>query len=167
MRCQWGPSFEDMKPWIVAHRYSEFDRLHTEIEKLFPEYAYGAGDNKLPSLPQKDFFNNFDSAVIERRREGLENYFTVIITKLPKVLKCTLMEDFMFVRERVASIKQQMQIEVHIFTVSLFSLMSICTLVSAYCVRVFIRMNLFFHERCIIALSYALFLLSCSNLVIL
>ena len=116
MRCQWGPSFEDMKPWIVAHRYSEFDRLHAEIERQFPEYVLGAGENKLPALPQKDFFNNFDSAVIEQRREGLENYFTIIITKLPKVLKCPLMEEFMFVRERIASIKQQMQIEVHFYT---------------------------------------------------
>ena len=117
MRCQWGPSFEDMKPWIVAHRYSEFDRLHAEIERQFPEYALGAGDNKLPALPVKDFFNNFDNNVIRQRREGLENYFTAIITKLPKVLKCELMEEFMFVKERIATIKKQMEIEVCIFLV--------------------------------------------------
>lgn len=27
MRCQWGTSFENMQPWIIAHRYKEFDML--------------------------------------------------------------------------------------------------------------------------------------------
>ena len=36
MRCQWGSNFDNMQPWIVAHRYSEFDKLHYGESLLFP-----------------------------------------------------------------------------------------------------------------------------------
>ena len=48
MRCQWGTSFENMQPWIVAHRYKEFDILDHQIRR---EYSLLA--SSLVPLPKK------------------------------------------------------------------------------------------------------------------
>lgn len=48
MRCQWGTSFENMQPWIVAHRYKEFDILDHQIRREYPLLA-----SSLVSLPKK------------------------------------------------------------------------------------------------------------------
>ena len=48
MRCQWGSTFENMHPWIVAHRYQEFDQLDYQIRK---QYSYLASN--LVALPKK------------------------------------------------------------------------------------------------------------------
>lgn len=31
MRCQWGTTWENMQPWIVARRYREFDVLNFQV----------------------------------------------------------------------------------------------------------------------------------------
>jgi hypothetical protein len=31
MRCQWGTTWENMQPWIVARRYREFDILNIQV----------------------------------------------------------------------------------------------------------------------------------------
>lgn len=48
MRCQWGSTFDNMQPWIVAHRFSEFALLDKQLKKHFPLIA-----PSLPSLPKK------------------------------------------------------------------------------------------------------------------
>jgi hypothetical protein len=97
-----------MQPWIVAHRYSEFDVLNTEIRKTFPDLTTVAGAGALPSLPEKDFFNNLDSAVISKRKDGLEQYFTQIVTKIPAVLRSKLIMDFLEVSVRIAAIRKKL-----------------------------------------------------------
>jgi hypothetical protein len=99
---------DNMQPWIVAHRYSEFDTLNTEIRAAFPELTSAAGANSLPSLPAKDFFNNLDSTVISKRKEGLELYFTKIVTKIPQVLRSKLMENFLEIPLRVGAIRKKL-----------------------------------------------------------
>ena len=48
MRCQWGTCFENMQPWIVAHRYKEFDVMDHQIRREFPLLA-----SSLVPLPKK------------------------------------------------------------------------------------------------------------------
>ena len=31
MRCQWGLTWDTMKPWIAARRYKEFNFLDTQV----------------------------------------------------------------------------------------------------------------------------------------
>ena len=31
MRCQWGTTWDNMQPWIVARRYREFDVLNFQV----------------------------------------------------------------------------------------------------------------------------------------
>jgi hypothetical protein len=38
MRCQWGTTWENMQPWIVARRYREFDSLDNQVRTIDTEY---------------------------------------------------------------------------------------------------------------------------------
>ena len=118
MRCQWGTSFDNMKPWIVAHRYSEFHALHQQLKAEFPrpnaDYPSSSYNNviNLPRLPSKEFFNSLDLQVVEKRRNGIEAYFTEIVSKMPTVLKSRSIDNFLFVSERIKSIKTTLAIQV-------------------------------------------------------
>lgn len=35
MRCQWGTTWENMQPWLVARRFREFDTLNELVEFCF------------------------------------------------------------------------------------------------------------------------------------
>ena len=63
MRCQWGTTFENIEPWIVAHRYKEFDMLHNKVKSKYSSLA-----KSMPQLPKKEMFGNMDAQVIAKRR---------------------------------------------------------------------------------------------------
>lgn len=34
MRCQWGTTWENMQPWLVARRFREFDALNDLVSSF-------------------------------------------------------------------------------------------------------------------------------------
>eukprot|EP01039_Chlorochromonas_danica_P009674 gene9674-10697_t len=100
MRCQWGSSFENLQPWIVAHRYKEFDRLDQELKKMFPQL-----EKNMPKLPKKEYFRTMDSAVIAKRRSVLEECMVKIVETMPTLLRSDLMDAFLRINERITTIK--------------------------------------------------------------
>jgi hypothetical protein len=82
MRCQWGTTFDNMQPWIVAHRYKEFDSLDTRLKNAYPTFI-----NQIPKLPKKDIFSYLDTTVIAKRRKMLEDYMTKVVLMLPAIMR--------------------------------------------------------------------------------
>eukprot|EP01038_Epipyxis_sp_PR26KG_P006988 gene6988-9550_t len=105
MRCQWGSTFDNMQPWIVAHRYKEFDQLDSKLKKMYPDFSH-----VMPSLPQKDLFRYLDATVISKRRTALEEYMSRIVSSLPTILRSALMVEFLQIQERINSIKKKLSI---------------------------------------------------------
>lgn len=103
MRCQWGTTFENMQPWIVAHRYKEFDTLDGQIRRMFPLLQHN-----MPSMPEKDFFNYLNSSVIAKRRQGLEDYVSKIVISMPTILRSELFNSFLGINERLVVIKKKL-----------------------------------------------------------
>jgi len=100
MRCQWGTNWENMQPWIAARRFREFEQLDSSLRKHFALLS-----NSLCPMPEKDFFRFLDAEVVERRRIALEDYMTRIVTKLPSILRSELINEFLGIGERIASIR--------------------------------------------------------------
>eukprot|EP01034_Spumella_vulgaris_P022430 gene22430-28555_t len=105
MRCQWGTTFENLQPWIVAHRYKEFDALDVKLKKLFPTF-----EKNMPSLPKKDLFRYLDSTVIAQRRSILEDYMSKVVVSMPTILRSEIMNDFLNITERIASIRLKLNL---------------------------------------------------------
>ena len=40
MRCQWGTTWDNMQPWIVARRYREFDVLNIQVRSVQSQKFY-------------------------------------------------------------------------------------------------------------------------------
>lgn len=102
MRCQWGTTWENLQPWIAARRYREFFQLDSQLKKAYPQMAHA-----MPTLPEKDYFRFLEADVVEKRRSSLENYMSKIVTKLPTILRSDLMDEFLGIRERIATIRQK------------------------------------------------------------
>lgn len=103
MRCQWGTTFENMQPWIVAHRYREFVALDVALKKRFP----GLEPN-MPKLPKKEYFGrSLGSEVVAKRRASLETYMSKIISSMPTLLRSDLMNEFLHITDRIIAIKQK------------------------------------------------------------
>jgi len=64
------PSFKKQES-SVRRRYREFEFFRDELERENPRV-------NIPSLPGKNFTNNFDPAFIEQRRQGLERFLNVV-----------------------------------------------------------------------------------------
>jgi hypothetical protein len=47
MRCQWGPDWDSMQPWIVARRFREFVNLDNDIKQIMyaPQPSYTFANN--------------------------------------------------------------------------------------------------------------------------
>jgi hypothetical protein len=47
MRCQWGPDWDSMQPWIVARRFREFVNLDNDIKQIMyaPQPSYNFANN--------------------------------------------------------------------------------------------------------------------------
>lgn len=102
MRCQWGTNWENMQPWIAARRFREFEQLDFSLRK-----NYAILSNNLCPMPEKDFFRFLDADVVEKRRIALEDYMTRIVTKLPSFLRSELINEFLGIGERIASIRSK------------------------------------------------------------
>jgi hypothetical protein len=105
MRCQWGTTFDNLQPWIVAHRYKEFDQLDVKLKKLFPSF-----EKNMPSLPKKDLFRYLDSTVIAQRRSILEDYMSKVVVSMPTILRSETMNEFLNITERIASIRLKLKL---------------------------------------------------------
>jgi hypothetical protein len=100
MRCQWGTTFENMQPWIVAHRYREFDTLDQAMKRKFPRL-----EANMPKLPKKELFRALSSDVVAERRAVLEEYMSKIVSSMPSLLRSELMNDFLDITNRISGIR--------------------------------------------------------------
>lgn len=105
MRCQWGTSFENLQPWIVAHRYREFDKLDQDLKKRFP-----ALEVTMPKLPKKEFLWSMETQVVTKRRQALEEYMVKLVQSFPTLLRSDLMDVFLHIAERIQSIKNLLKV---------------------------------------------------------
>lgn len=106
MRCQWGTSFENMQPWIVAHRYREFDFLDQQFKKQFPHM-----EKNMPKLPKKEMFRSMDTSVIAKRRGIIEDYMSKIVETMPTLLRSDTMNNFLRIKERISAIKNLLRLQ--------------------------------------------------------
>lgn len=100
MRCQWGTTFENMQPWIVAHRYKEFDLLDQQLKKKFPRL-----EANMPKLPKKELFRSLQADVVAQRRAVLEEYMSKIVNSMPSLVRSELMNDFLDITNRISGIR--------------------------------------------------------------
>ncbi|CAM9263969.1 unnamed protein product [Sphacelaria rigidula] len=99
MRCQWGPTADSMKSWMVARRYREFDALDMDLRDAYPDRR-----DAMPRLPPKEFFKMAPD-VVERRAKGLETYMATIIHRFPDMLECSHLDRFLTISERVSTME--------------------------------------------------------------
>jgi hypothetical protein len=100
MRCQWGTTFENLQPWIVAHRYREFDKLDQDLKKKFPGM-----EKNMPKLPQKELFRSMDSSIVAQRRTTIEDYMAKVVVSMPTLLRSDVMDQFLRISERIIAIR--------------------------------------------------------------
>jgi len=110
MRCSWGTNLDTLQPWIVSHRYREFDTLHADILKAFPSDVTKC----LPALPKKDYLAVFSSktvnpTVVAERRTALERYMSSLVTDFPQIMQSELLNSFLCIQERIATIQTKLQ----------------------------------------------------------
>jgi hypothetical protein len=106
MRCQWGTHFDNLQPWIVAHRFREFDLLDQMFKKQFPHM-----DRNMPRLPKKEIFRSMDNNVVAKRRADLEEYMSKIVESMPTLLRSDAMNNFLRIRERISAIKNLLRLQ--------------------------------------------------------
>jgi hypothetical protein len=58
---------------IFPIRYSDFDRLHTNLVRSFPHAA-----NMIPDLPRKSLVSRFRPEFLESRRKGLQHFLKYV-----------------------------------------------------------------------------------------
>jgi len=104
MRCQWGPDFEHLHPWIVAHRYKEFDYLDQQLKRRFSSM-----EANMPLLPKKELFRSLDSSVVASRRAVLEEYMSKILVSMPTLLRSSTLNDFLDISNRITVIKLKLR----------------------------------------------------------
>ncbi|KAG2227186.1 hypothetical protein INT45_008430 [Circinella minor] len=65
-----------VRTWVVWKRYSDFEKLHTQFENIFPKHPVPL------HLPTKSFFPPTfnDATKIDNRRRGLEEYLRAILS---------------------------------------------------------------------------------------
>ena len=95
MRCQWGPTFERMQPWMVARRFREFSALDANLKEAFPELA-----ERFPRLPGKSWFGSLSAEVVESRHRELEAYVVALCGTCPRASDAV--DVFLMLRERTA-----------------------------------------------------------------
>ena len=103
MRCQYGTTWDNLQPWIVARRYREFDQLDLQLRKYYPTLA-----KSLIKLPEKDYFRFLEADVVEKRRLALEDYMYTVVVKLPSILRSDLFNEFLGIQERIYTIRTKL-----------------------------------------------------------
>lgn len=106
MRCQWGTSWENMKPWIAARRFKEFSFLDTQLRDNFPQYR-----NQLLPLPEKKLIGHLDSDVVRGRQIALELYMTRLVESMTEILSSSYMDIFLNMKNRITSIMKKIDHE--------------------------------------------------------
>ena len=136
MRCQWGPDWDTMQPWIVARRFREFVNLDSDIRQIVhaPESTYkfasSAGSRSsvgkananatpavrssvaLPELPTRFLTlfggDNMDAATIQDRKEKLEHYMVILMNHYPTALKSVCVDRFFGISDRIRAIRKKL-----------------------------------------------------------
>lgn len=101
MRCQFGKTWDNMKPWLVARRFREFDILNDLVRHLIPTFTifiklknmitlklqknFPLFKDKMHPLPKKTLFGSMDSDTVAERTRNIVEYMCVIVTTLPMV----------------------------------------------------------------------------------
>lgn len=86
---------DSIKRWTVWKRYSQFRRLHREIQKSFGWQF----EQSQAVFPAKTFFNDTSAAFNETRMDALNTYFKAVRT-IPKIMEfdkhhsCVALRDF-------------------------------------------------------------------------
>ena len=101
MRCQWGKTFETMKPWMVARRFREFVAVDANLRGALPDLA-----PHLPPLPSSFVLFAMSAEVVEARQRGLENYLRKLVTELPTTLRSQQIDEFLCISDRIATMTQ-------------------------------------------------------------
>jgi len=102
LRCNWkGDAGTADVPWLVNHRYSEFETLHTKIKSLLEVISKSSGA-PLPKLPGKSLFGG--AKVVEERRVGLVLYLKQLFSGFPALLEDTAVDAFFQFKQRLASV---------------------------------------------------------------
>lgn len=104
MRCQWGTTWENMQPWLVARRFREFDALNELLQRHFPKLR-----EKMFPLPKKLLFGSLQSETIDQRTKDIEEYMATIITNIPNMLKSRYIDDFFGISARLKTIRAQLE----------------------------------------------------------
>eukprot|EP00485_Elphidium_margaritaceum_P003323 CAMPEP_0202693124 /NCGR_PEP_ID=MMETSP1385-20130828/7329_1 /ASSEMBLY_ACC=CAM_ASM_000861 /TAXON_ID=933848 /ORGANISM="Elphidium margaritaceum" /LENGTH=587 /DNA_ID=CAMNT_0049348765 /DNA_START=19 /DNA_END=1782 /DNA_ORIENTATION=- len=83
-------------PWTLFKRYSEFDNLHMQLQKII------SGDKDLEALkltlPPKTFTRSMAADVVAKRQKDLEAYLQQIVV-IPVLMRSKVMWDFLNVPE--------------------------------------------------------------------
>uniref|UniRef100_A0A7S3K4V4 PX domain-containing protein n=2 Tax=Aureoumbra lagunensis TaxID=44058 RepID=A0A7S3K4V4_9STRA len=98
IRCQFGKTFETMKPWMVARRFREFVAVDANLRAALPDLA-----PHLPPLPSSFVFFAMSPQVVEQRQHGLEQYLKTLITEFPATLKSPQLDEFLCIHSRIAA----------------------------------------------------------------
>ncbi|XP_039272059.2 serine/threonine-protein kinase Sgk3-like [Styela clava] len=61
--------------WFIFRRYAEFDKLYQTVKRQAPQLNW-----RLP--PKRIFGNNFDPEFIRQRRDGLNDFITMLVSHL-------------------------------------------------------------------------------------
>eukprot|EP00658_Telonema_sp_P-2_P010538 TRINITY_DN13975_c0_g1_i1.p1 TRINITY_DN13975_c0_g1~~TRINITY_DN13975_c0_g1_i1.p1 ORF type:complete len:122 (-),score=36.39 TRINITY_DN13975_c0_g1_i1:419-784(-) len=59
---------------VVPRRYRDFEQLYSELAALFPQVFDPKKNPNPPSLPGKKWWGNMGAAVVEDRRQKLQNF---------------------------------------------------------------------------------------------
>ncbi len=99
MRCQWGPTWETMRPWIAARRFKEFSYLDSQLRDHFPKY-----NSQFLPLPEKKLIGHLDTDVVKGRQIALELYMVRLVETMPDALASNYVNVFLNMKNRVSVI---------------------------------------------------------------
>nr|OQO30557.1 hypothetical protein B0A51_01183 [Rachicladosporium sp. CCFEE 5018] len=88
----WNCSVATLKGGVMSirKRYSEFDRLRTNLIKAFP-YS----EASIPPLPRKSVVSRFRPEFLEHRKNGLNHFMNCILLN-PEFAASPILKDFIF-----------------------------------------------------------------------
>ncbi|KAF2217568.1 hypothetical protein CERZMDRAFT_27916, partial [Cercospora zeae-maydis SCOH1-5] len=71
-------------------RYSQFDRLRTDLIRAFPH-----AEAQIPELPRKSVVSRFRSKFLEQRKNGLAHFMNCILLN-PEFASSPILKEFIF-----------------------------------------------------------------------
>ena len=79
---------------VVPRRYRDFEELYKKLFSAFPQIFDAKRNPNPPGLPGKKWFGNMDEAVIQERREKLEQFIQECL-EYEDILMCEEMGRFL------------------------------------------------------------------------